>query len=190
MHRTHRLISALAAAFLVTYALSGCVINAPAAGSAPPVATASATPSKAVDADAKSATYADVYREFLAGTDSMYQAGLWDASKVAPYATLKYLTSELANVQTFTDIGAHSTGTSRLLRTRFKTDLFDINSVGAIIYACVDRSGLRIIDKNGSDITPPAASLSAATFAVTLTRREGPTPKVDDVVRLKDFTIC
>jgi hypothetical protein len=148
----------------LTLLLVGCV---PADPVVTPVPVPSSTPLFATDADAlKAAT--DAYAAYLAMSDRITADGGANPERIAPFVTKAQMKSETSAFNSYRAQQHSTVGASKFDSVTLEN--FQGNSVS--IYLCLDFSNIRLVDPNGSDITPSSVP-ERSPLEVSLVRGPG-----------------
>jgi hypothetical protein len=149
MHR--RLLLVALSLTLLTASLAACAGSTRIPSPPPPAAEA---PLFATDEEAlEAATVA--YEKYLAVSGAVTSSESLDTSQLSALVTDGYLAQEEAALQEFVARGLRTDGESRLesvfLQQHFENEM-GISVI--LIYACVDVSGVAVLDGAGTDVTP------------------------------------
>jgi hypothetical protein len=95
------------------------------------------------------------YQEYLAASGQVSSSADLDISPIVDLVTEAYLVNEAATLDQFESRGLRTAGDSILAGSALQ-QWFESGSGGVtvIIYACVDVSNVRLIDRDGVDVTP------------------------------------
>jgi hypothetical protein len=138
-----RLISAVA----LTLALSACQGGPPAPSrpSAPSQPTATSKSDLPIRAER-------VYKRYLLDLQKVSEDRNHGYERLKPYLSPEAYTEEARSFQALSKRGVHTVGTSKV--RKFVTQRVNVELGTISAYACVDLSGVRLVDKAGRDITP------------------------------------
>jgi hypothetical protein len=149
MHRRPLLVAL--SLTLLAASLGACAESASIPSPPPPAAEA---PLFATDEEALEAATA-AYAEYLIASGAVTSSDSLDASQLSAYVTDSYLAQEEAALQEFVASELRTDGESRLqsalLQQHFENEM---GGTIIVIYACVDVSGVTVLDEVGTDVTP------------------------------------
>lgn len=136
---------------LVVGPLAACTESTRIPPAEPPAAT---EPLFASDEEALAAATA-AYEEYLAVSNEAASALPFDLSSLEPLVTSEYLLRETESLNRLEEQGWLIAGQSSVEQTRLQQWYVD-NEVGHVVvmYACIDVSQARVIDRDGVDVTP------------------------------------
>lgn len=143
-----RLVGAVAV--LGMLALAGCGGGEPLP-TLPP--TPSATPVFASEEEALAAAE-QAYTAYLEMSNVISNEGGANPERIAPFVTEEQLPDELAGIALFVERRARSVGTSHAFGFVLQQLTQTGDGAEITVYACVDVSGVKIVDDSGVDVTP------------------------------------
>lgn len=141
-----RWMPAAAIAALLALPLAACT---PAQPTPTPTPTSARTPLFASDEEAlKAAT--DAYAAYLKMSDTISHDGGANPERIKPYVTRSQYQRELKGFDSFRTHEVHTTG-----QTAFDSlEIAKVTGPSIDAYVCVDTHDVRVIGKNGDDISP------------------------------------
>jgi hypothetical protein len=144
---TRGILATLAGAGLIVITLAGCAT--PASPLSTPTPSAMHTPVFASDEEAlKAAT--EAYAAYLAMSDTIAQEGGINPERIKDYVTSSQYEIQDKDLADFRARGYLAQGSSKFDSARLQQR--SENTVG--IYVCVDVTDVRLLDVNGTDVTP------------------------------------
>ena len=123
----------------------------------PPEPPASSEPLFASDEEALEAATA-AYEEYLAVSGAVTSQSELSATGVEPFVTSDYLGEFDLALDQLRENGLRTEGLSRLARAELQQYFEDSAGVTIVIYVCLDVSGVRVLNEDGQDLTPPDRS--------------------------------
>jgi hypothetical protein len=127
--------------------------------------TPSATPIFASEEEALAAAE-DAYAAYLAMSDLIASEGGTQPERIAPFVTAEQLPDELDGSAFFVESGIRSVGASKVTKIALQQFNQGHDAAEIVFYACVDVSGVAILDHEGADVTPadrpPVVALEVA----------------------------
>lgn len=140
----------LAAAVAVALAIAGCVPAANPADSPSSEAQPSREPLFASEEEALAAAE-EAYAAYLAMASIISADGGRNPERIEPFVTEDYLAEELDSAARLQSSGLHIVGVPVV--ERFTLQFLSYPDLAA--YACQEISEVRVVNRNGVDVTPP-----------------------------------
>ncbi|MGN6326828.1 hypothetical protein [Pseudolysinimonas sp.] len=157
-------IALVAAAALV---LTGCTPGAhPSATPSP-----KATPVFRSDAEALAAAE-KAYKSYLRVSDSVAASGGADPNRLAPYVTTRRLKVEREGAKLLQDRKLHLVGTTTVSHSQLQ-QVVGGPTTRVTFYTCWDVSAVRVLDANGTDVTPTSRKDKTTLEVQMVTRGTG-----------------
>jgi hypothetical protein len=153
-------IATLVLASAAVLALSACA-STTSSPRPSPAATFVVSDSRALAAATKS------FREYIAASDRIANAGAHDSAPIEPLVTKSQLAREKETFKYYTDRGLHSAGVTRIKAVKLESKTTTSQRLTAVIYACLNVQGVRIFDIDGQDVTSASRPVEG-TLEVTL----------------------
>jgi hypothetical protein len=141
----------LALALISVVSLSGCL---PPALDPTPTPQPSSTPVFASEEEAMKAAEA-AYREYLAVSDAIAQDGGANPERLAGLVTEEFFAKQLETITGLQSDSLHTTGATTF--DSFSAQQYVDDYAGTALltaYACIDVSGVRVLNEVGADVTP------------------------------------
>lgn len=140
-----------AGALVAALALSGCATEPAGPVTLSPVPVGTPTPVFASKAEAAEAAK-DAYERYLKAVGEVANDGGEDAGRLRPFLTPAAFEEEARAVQQGRQAGLRTRGTAKL--RALKLQRANLSSGALTAYACVDLSGVTVLDESGDDVTP------------------------------------
>lgn len=140
-----------AASMAVVIALSGCQRFSPKPTPTPTASASAVAIFRSQDAAAAEAEA--TYRKYAAASDSVAADGGVALDRISRYVTAAELKDEEAGARYLREHSLRITGTATLVTFQIRSANLVTGEITA--YACTDVSKSRVINKSGSDVTPP-----------------------------------
>ena len=99
----------------------------------------------------KSAT--DAYKAYLAMSEEITADGGSNPERIESFVTPELLQGNLDGFEDLRDQGVLTVGNSAIDSVRLQQ--IDSSSLSVSVYLCVDLKGLRLVNSEGVDVTPP-----------------------------------
>lgn len=152
---TRRAVAAIAAAGVagvLVLVLVGCTAT-PAPTPTPSPSASAAEPIFASDEEALAAAEA-AYDRYLATVDQLTQDGGQDPDRIRPVVADGYLEELIESLSSLRDSGNRTSGTTKYDSMK----VLEHNEKGGVaevsVYVCLDVTEVRVLDANGTDVTP------------------------------------
>ena len=149
--RTSFRLAAVTLVIAVGLSLGGCAPDAPAPK---PTASPSATPLFATDEEALAAAE-EAYAAYLRVSDTITAEGGADIERIDAVVASSLKEALHDSLSKYKDRGLHTVGNSKFDTSsvqRIENDADGPMSIG--LYLCLDVQGVRVISKDGTDVTP------------------------------------
>ncbi|MDP9027137.1 MAG: hypothetical protein M3N46_06215 [Actinomycetota bacterium] len=139
----------------VLLALAGCVPSDPRATAAP---TTSATPVFASDAEALAAAE-KAYAAYLKVSDEIAHDGGANPERFSSTVTKAWLPSEIDSAEQLAKSGRRQIGSTSYSSLEVQQYVAGPGTPILVAYTCLNLSGTRVLDSNGTDVTPASRRL-------------------------------
>lgn len=146
-----RTAPALLIVLAATLALTGCQPD-----DSPLVVDPSPSVTPIFESDEEALAAAEAaYGEYLAVSDLVSASGGADVGRLAELVTPTYFASLAAEYESFANTGNKTQGSSSFDGLELQQHIESENGADIVVYACLDVSGVSVLDSSGADVTPP-----------------------------------